>query len=100
LDRPDQYGFPAPDEAALMPFKYNYQGADVRTQAGLELNGYVSGPGLGVFARGGHFVFNRSLADLGRSEAHRLAALVGEPSVFPLRVRVRATQQTFDFALD
>lgn len=100
LDNPDHFAFPVPGEAAKMPFNYLYVRADIWTAGGTKLVGYVTDPCVAAFRNGERYQFNRGSKDMSTTAANGLAAILGEKSIFPLRIEIPATGRKSIFDLE
>lgn len=91
--------FPLPSAAASQPFRYLWLAATVRLPNDRLLVGYRTSACLGIYHDGICYLFNKSLPDLSRENAERLALALGTPAIFPAHVHYSATSMQETFAL-
>jgi len=95
----DEYSFALPDEAVPMPFKYLRLSARIATAGGHSLVGYRTSPCLAIVHEGRTYCVNRGLRASALEDASALSRVLGEGSIFPLKVRYPATGRTEEFSL-
>jgi hypothetical protein len=95
----DDYWYPVPEAAILMPFKYLYLSSSIKTSNGTELVGYRTRVSLTVLYKGKRYFFNKAAADMCERQEHELSIALNEPNIFPLSVHIEAnnTNELFTY---
>ena len=95
----DDYWYPVPEAAILMPFKYLYLSSSIKTSNGTELVGYRSGVSLTVLYKGKRYFFNKAAADQCKPQEQELSIVLNENNIFPLSVHIAAnnTNELFTY---
>jgi hypothetical protein len=93
VDNIDEYWYPLPDAAISMPFKYIYASSSVATPKGTKLVGYRTKVSLAVLYNGKRYYFNKSAADLCKTQEQELSSALNECDIFPMFVKSLQTIQ-------
>jgi len=94
----DDYCFRVPAHA-WREFGYQRTTARVSTPGGHTLVGYDTGPAVGLFVSGRDrpFIFNINMPKECLAQGEQVAAMLGEASIFPLKVEVHASGEVHEF---